>query len=292
MGEFGWQLLGMALLIGTLLGGYALWRRGPGHGASLTERRVALLLTATGAGGFWGALAWWANYPGAFSWPLPGLGARMLAAAGWSFALACLLILRRPFAAHLRLGAAILWVYLAPLTLAILALHLDRFDFGRPVTGAFFAIVVALLIGATWALWRLPAEAPLPPDRAAALPLMLIAGVAGGWALLLFLWPAGPVPAIWPWRGDALTTRLIASMFLSVAVGAALALRDRRRAGTVHAMTLAYGIGVVAAGFAHVMTAQPGERGYKEVSLPLSYMLVWGGLGLIALIALTRRRDA
>lgn len=290
MGERGWQVLGMALLIGTLWGGYALWRRGPGRAAPVAERWVALLLAATGAGGFWGAMAWWSNYPGAFSWPLPGLGARMLAAAGGSFALTCLLILWRPFPAHLRLGAAMLWVYLAPLTLAILTLHLTRFDFARPVTAVFFAIVVLLLTGSSLALLRLPAEAAQPPGRGDAAPLAAIAAIAGGWALLLFLWPDGPVPLIWPWPGDALTTRLIASMFLSVATGALLALRDGRRAVTAHAMALAYGIGVIAAGFAHVMTAQPGERGYTQISLPLSYMVVWGTLGLIATLALIRRR--
>lgn len=284
-----WQMVGMGLLLGSMALGQRLWRNRLDHIPDRPERLAAILLTATLAGGFWGALAWWPNYPFAFAWPLPPFAAKMLAAAGWSFALASALALWRPFPAHLRMVLAMLWVYLAPLTLAILTLHLARFDAGQPVTWAFFAIVTLLLAVASHALWRLPVPPP-PPVPKAPVSLWLIGLVAGIWGLALFFWPKGPSLVIWPWQGDPLTTRLIASMFLSVATAALLALRDSRLTDTALCTTFAYGAGVVLAGWVQSMASQPDpDRGYAGGAAPLSYLLVWGVLGLLAAASLVFR---
>ncbi len=284
-----WQLIGMALLFGTVWLGNLLWRQRVDHRPSTVETLAAIVLLGTLAGGFWGAFAWWQNLPFAFSWQLPGLAARMLAAAGWSFALASALALWRPYPAHLRLVLLMLWVYLAPLTLAILTQHLDRFDFAREVTVAFFVIVVFLLVASSFALLALPRNDPDPglrPNALSSWTLWLIGGVAGLWAVALFLKPDGPWLLIWPWPSDPLTTRLIASMFLTISVGAIAARPNHQLGRTVFWTTMAYASGVVIAGFAHVMTAEPSPMGYSVVALPKSYMIVWGALGTMAAVAL------
>ena len=290
-----WQIVGLVLLVGTVWIGFLGWRKRMDHKSSTVETLAAIVLLGALGGGFWGAFAWWQNLPYAFSWHLPGLAARMLAAAGWSFALASALALRHPYPSHLRLVLLMLWVYLAPLTLAILTLHLDRFDFTRNVTIGFFIIAVLLLVTSTIALLTLPRNDPvagIPPNSIASSALWLIGGVAGLWAVALFLKPDGPWPLIWPWPGDALTTRLIASMFLTISVGALAALPSQRLACTVFWATGVYGIGVVIAGFAHVMTTRPSPTGYAAVTLPKSYMVVWGALGIVAALALVASRHS
>jgi len=290
-----WQIVGIVLVIGTIWIGFRSWRQRIDHKPSRSETLAAIVLSATLAGGFWGAFAWWQNLSYAFPWPLPGLAAHMLAVAGWSFALASALALRCSYPTHLRLVHLMLWVYLAPLTLAILILHLDRFDFAREVTVTFFIIVVLLLVASTIALVTLPRSDPVagaPPGTIASWALRLIGGVAGLWAVVLFVKPDGPWPLIWPWPGDALTTRLIASMFLAISVGALAALPSQWLARTVFWTTVTYGAGVVIAGFAHVMTAKPSPMGYAVVTPPVSYMVVWGALGIVAALALVASQHA
>ena len=288
MQSLAWSIFGLVLLFGAIGIGFMIWQRRINHRPSRIETMAVLVLLSVLAGGFLGAFAWWPNYPDAFSWPLPGLAARMLAVAGWSFALAAAMALMRPNPKHLRLVLLMLWVYLGPLTVAILTLHLNRFDFSRPVVPTFFIIVVVLLVSSSIALLVLPRQDTVPdgsPNQLASSVLWIIAGVAGLWAVALFIKPDGPVPLIWSWPHDALTTRLIASMFLTIAVGAYAARLSQRLSQTVFLTTLAYGIGVIVAGFAHVMTAKPSPTGYVSVTLPKSYMVVWGALGFLAIIA-------
>ncbi|MCG6856800.1 MAG: hypothetical protein LJE67_01895 [Salaquimonas sp.] len=288
MSSFAWQVVGMVLLVGTVWAGYRFWRHGLAHEPSRAEVLAALVLLGTLAGGFWGAFAWWQNLAYAFSWSLPGLAARMLAAAGWSFALAAAFALGSSSIRHLRLVLLMLWVYLAPLTLAILTLHLERFDFTRDVTVAFFAIVVLLLVSSSIALFALPRNDPVSdalPRAPARLALWTIGAVAGCWAIALFVKPDGPSPLIWTWPRDALTTRLIASMFLATSVGAFAALPGRRLGRTVFWVTIAYALGIMVAGFAHAVWADP-VLVLKVEKLPASYMVVWGVLGAIAAMAL------
>lgn len=79
------------------------------------------------------------DHPSSFSWDLPPLASRMLAAAGWAFGVATLAALQRPVP-H-RTGLLMLATYLAPLLAAVLLFHLDPY---APITYAFFAIVLLL----------------------------------------------------------------------------------------------------------------------------------------------------
>ena len=103
MNDLLFQFLGLFLLLAVVGGGYGLLRhRHPGRltGAQLG---IWLLTVLTLAGGFIGAIPWWLDVAASFAWDLPPLASRLLAAAGWAFALACGLALRNPTGRHLRL---------------------------------------------------------------------------------------------------------------------------------------------------------------------------------------------
>ncbi len=103
MNDLLFQFLGLFLLLAVVGGGYGLLRhRHPGRltGAQLG---IWLLTVLTLAGGFIGAIPWWLDVAASFAWDLPPLASRLLAAAGWAFALACGLALRHPTGRHLRL---------------------------------------------------------------------------------------------------------------------------------------------------------------------------------------------
>jgi hypothetical protein len=158
------QVVGLALLLGGVALGYRRWVLPLEGSLDRGQRGVLLLLIVTLVGGFVGSPFWWIDEPRSFSWDLPPLAGRMLAAAGWSFVALCLAVLGRPTAGRLRLALVMLAVYLAPLALAIVIWHRDRFDPRAPITYAFFAIVAALLAPAFWFLARPPRPIPGYPD--------------------------------------------------------------------------------------------------------------------------------
>jgi hypothetical protein len=277
MTDLSWQILGLLLLIATTAAALALTRgRAP--------LWPALTLAATMGGGFWGAFAWWPDFPGGFAWDLPPLVARMMATAGWAFALVCGLILRDPTPARLRFALWLLLAYLVPLALAILALHLDRFDFDQPLAWGFFIIVTGLILLAGAGLRRLPRPAPGQPEPAGrlmliGLPCLLIGGY-------LFLIPQGgpdwgPLASFILWPDDALTTRLVAAMPLTVAAGALLASRDRALTPLTLCFTALYAVGVVVAGLWNLTAGRP---------LPLPYLAFWASMAGACLFLWTGRR--
>lgn len=219
------QLFGLALLMAGIAFGYWRWVRP--HEASLTAqgRGLLLLTILTLMGGFVGSPFWWADELRSFSWDTPPLASRMLATAGWSFVAVCYLALRRPSRQRLRLVILLLFVYLFPLTVAILFFHLDRFDFAAPITYAFFAIVVLMDIATGWYLLRQPAVLPgrlqdrEPAARIVKIWMLFAAALTGLWGLALFVTDSGPIAAIWVWSGDLLSSRLIGVMLLAIATG-------------------------------------------------------------------------
>ncbi|MBC7285905.1 hypothetical protein [Hoeflea sp.] len=280
MSGLGWMVLALALLLGVVMSGEWLLARPKNPRRNAAAERIVLL---TMAGGFLGAPFWWRGDPDAFAWMLPPLAGRMLAAAGWAFAIAGLLALLRPGAAQFRLIGVMLATYLGPLSLAIFLLHLDRFDPKLPVTWGFFAIVVPLLAGAVWLIRSHPEP---PPELAAPLAARWMAAsfaiAAGIWGAALFVWPAGPAPSVWLWPSDALTSRLIASMFLTIAAASWTARGSSPLLVTVMAGVLVYGVGVCLAASANLAAGKP---------LPQAYMAFWaiGGAGAAAiLLSLTR----
>lgn len=277
------QVVGLGLLLGGIGFGYWLAIRSYRGRLQPAQRAILLLALLTLLGGFIGAFAWWIDLPSSFAWDLPPLASRMLAAAGWAFALACLRALRTPTQRHLRLITLMLTIYLLPLALAIVAFHLDRFDPNAPITYAFFVIVGVMTVPALWYLVRpvgVVSEAAnsRPPTDLVKSWLLTVALICGSWGIALFVVAAGPSTLIWVWPQDLLASRLIAVMLLTIA-GAAFYSRDHDYLARTTLLTITlYGIGVVAAGLWNLTAGKP---------VPLAYVAFFGLLALLsALLAI------
>ncbi len=277
------QFLGLALLCGGIWLGYRAWIRPHLPALDWPGRGLLFLVLLTFMGGFIGSPFWWADEPRAFSWDLPPLAGRMLAAAGWAFAVGSLLVLRRPTRSRARLIVLLLAVYLAPLVAAIFAFHLNRFDFAAPITYMFFLIAASMTAASLRVLFRPPAFLPdSAPDLAPAPSpargwLALTALVTGLWGLALFAADNGPSALVWAWPGDLLSSRLIGVMLLAIAAGSAWGLRRAGTARLMLAVLLTYGIGLVLAGLWSLLPGKP---------VPLGYVVVFGvfGVGSAALL--------
>jgi hypothetical protein len=60
--------------------------------------------------------------------------------------------------------------------------------------------------------------------------LWLVATVAGLWGLAMLVYPQGPVRQIWVWPQDPLTSRLIATMLLTICAVALMAVQSAAQA--------------------------------------------------------------
>jgi hypothetical protein len=240
-----------------------------------------MVLTMMGA--LVGSPFWWADDERSFSWNTPPLASRMLAAAGWSFVVVSYLALRRPSHRRLRLVLILLFVYLFPLTIAILLLHLDRFDQSAPITYGFFAIVVLMDVATAWYLVRQPMilqDQPQdrePTGRIVRLWMLFVAGLLGLWGLALFLSNDGPIPVVWVWSYDMLSTRLIGVMLLAIASGLLYSFRHRDVARVMLATLVAYGVGLATASVWSLRDGSP---------LPTSYFVVFSLVSVISLLVL------
>lgn len=283
MRDFFFQLVGLFLLIMALGSGYWLLRRRYPVRLTTAQQGILLLTVLTLAGGFIGAFPWWLDVAYSFAWDLPPLASRLLAAAGWAFALACGLALRHPTQRHLRLIMVMLVIYLAPLAVAILLFHLDRFDPAAPITYAFFTVVGLILLPACWFCWRpvgLVAEhlaEQRTPKNVVQGWLGVVALSLGLWGVALFVTPQGPSPLIWLWPQDLLASRLIGVMLLILASAALYSLRSATLARTTLATMALYGVGGVAAGIWNMLAGKP---------IPLAYVSAFGLLGLGSLLLL------
>ena len=255
------QFLGLFLLVLGVGLGYRRWVQPRAGQLNRAQVSLLLLVILTLIGGLAGPLGWWLDRPASFAWDLPPLAARMLAAAGWSFALACWLALERPSLPRLRLIILMLFVYLAPLAVAIVLFHLGRFDWRAPITYAFFAIVALMTAVTIWHLLHPTGITPVVDDAP-------VTGMARGWlwgtavltavwGLALFITDAGPSPLIWVWPGDLLTSRLIAVMLWALAAAALYSQRSKEAMQVTLAALLVYGVGVVAANLWNVTAVKP-----------------------------------
>lgn len=255
------QILGLLLLIGGVGLGYRRWILPRVQELNGAQFSLLLLIILTLVGGFAGSFGWWLDVPASFSWDLPPLAARMLAAAGLSFAVACWLVLERPSFSRLRLIIIMLFVYLAPLAVVIILFHLGRFDWTAPITYAFFAIVISMTAVAIWQLWH-PVEIVREVDEVAVTGitrgwLWLAAVLTALWGLALFVTDEGPSALIWVWPGDLLTSRLIAVMLWTLAAAAVYSLYSKDTVRIVLAVMIVYGLGVVAANLWNIAAVKP-----------------------------------
>jgi hypothetical protein len=284
------NLLLNALALVILLAGMALgylrwiWPRQGTLGFQATG--LMLLLVTTFMGGLLGAPFWWLDLRPSFAWDLPPLASRMLAAAALSFAVVTFIALEQPRRRPVRLVLVLLVVYLAPLVAAALLWHLDRFDFTAPITYGFFAIAAGMTVSALWYGLRQPACAPdlaspARPSMPVVLWLVLVALVAGLWGLALFVTDNGPLPFIWAWPGDLLSSRLIGVMLLALSISALTALRDLSTARMVLWLALTYGTGLALASLWNVFAGRP---------VRLSYVLVFGLVAVGSAVLLWRER--
>lgn len=287
MPDLFYQILALLTLVGGVALGYRRWiapRR-----ATLTPLALGLLalLVLTFTGGLLGSPFWWLDAPQSFAWDLPPLAARMLAVAGWTFAVLCFLVLERPTTHRVRLALILLNVYLAPLVVAVLAFHLERFNFAAPITYGFFILAGGMTIIGLWYLFRPPVL--MPADSTSTQPvgwlmqgwLATVTVVLALWGLALFITDNGPSTLIWVWPGDLLTSRLIAVMLWAIAAGAAFALHRADTARLMLVVLTTYGLGVTAANGWSVLSGK---------TIQFSYLIAFGLMGLISALGLVAQR--
>ena len=276
-------VLGAVLLSGSLALGYFLWIRPVESKLDMNTRAVMLLVLLTLAGAFWGAVPWWLDKDDTFSWNLPPLASRMLGAAAIAFIPAGVFALTRPTPAKLRLQLVMLVVYLGPLVLAIVALHLDYFDFERPIVWAFFLLSGGMSLAALYFLLVHP-EMSLPEDASPATQppylrvwLVAVAALMVAWGLALFVTDDGGAKGVWVWPGDPLASRLIGAMLLTVASTAAYALVRPATTSMALAVIGTYGIAGAVANVWQDFLDKPVKEGY---------VVVLGAIGVVSSLVL------
>ncbi len=277
MNDIAIQLIGLLVFVAVIAGAYWRWVRP--HNINLETKGVLLLVIATMVGGLIGSTGWWFDVPQAFSWDLPPLASRMLAAAGWSFGAATFMTLQRPTASRLRLTLLMLAVYLIPLAIAIFLFHLDRFDWAAPITYAFFIIVMGLIIPALWYLVRRPTVIAennpiVPPAQAIRLWLIIVALLTALWGAALFITDSGSINLIWVWPGDLLTSRLIAVMLFTITTAALYSLNNTDVTRVTLVVMIVYGFGAALANLWNATAAKPVQ--------PL-YLAAFGAMAIISL---------
>ena len=280
-------VLGAVLLLGSLAFGYVVWIRPHESRLDLNTKAVMLLVLLTLAGAFWGAVPWWQDEnEKTFSWDLPPLASRMLGAAAIAFVPAGVIALARPTPSNLRLQLVMLVVYLAPLVLAIAALHLDYFDFSRPIVWAFFGISGGMSLAALYFLFVSPelslAEDASPATQSPYLRVWLVAVAAlmVVWGLALFITDDGGQKDIWVWPGDALASKLIGVMLLTIAASCIYALLRPGATFMALVLTAVYGIAGALANYWQTFLDKPTKDGY---------IVVLGIIGLVSLALLAAR---
>ena len=260
------QILGLLFLILGVGWGYRRWVRP--HQVDNRQRSLLVLIILTLIGGFVGSFGWWLDVPASFAWDLPPLAARMLAAAGWSFAVACWLVLERPSIPRLHLIILMLFIYLAPLAIAIVLFHLDRFDWTAPISYAFFVLVVPMTAVTIYHLFHPTSIIEVTDSPVTGWTRGWLWGTAvftALWGLALFITDDGGSALIWVWPGDLLTSRLIAVMLWTVAGTAVYALRSQESLPVALALATAYGVGVVVANLWNIAVFKPFYAGFFAI---------------------------
>jgi hypothetical protein len=279
-----WFAIAVVLLLGCLAAG---WRRWGERDLGLTgEGSLAkFVIISTTVGGLLGAPFWWLDLPASFAWDLPPVASRMLAAAAFAFGLAGLVVLERPRETLTRLYLALIAVYLVPLAIAVVALHLDRLNFLAPVTYGFFAVVIVLSAGSLMLLSRRAGNvAPVLPRAPVRLWLLVAGSALMVWGIALFAAPATSYPLIFNWAKDPLSSRLIAAMLVTVGAAFLLSRRDAARSTLALVFAGAYGVGVSGACLANAAAGLPVPPLYSSAFVLIAVVSLF-------LLATTGSRD-
>jgi hypothetical protein len=286
MADVALQAVGLFALLGGLYFGYRRWIKPHSAHLDWQGRGLLLLVILTLMGGFLGAPSWWLDDSRSFSWDTPPLASRMLASAAWSFFVVCLFALNHPSFRRIRLVLLLLLVYLAPLAIAIVLFHLDRFDASEPITYAFFVIVGVMVLSTLWYLRRQPIIIDStdadnqPAEPIARFGLLAIGALPAIWGLALFMTDSGGLDFIWVWRGDLLSSRLIAVMLLAIAAGSFYSMSYKDTARPMLAMITTYGIGLTAASL---------WNGFSDKPIQPSYAIVFGLMAIVSLYLFRRQ---
>ena len=279
------QIFGLVLLAIGIGFGYWRWIRPHEDALDFQGKGLLLLVILMVMGGFIGSPFWWMDEARSFSWDLPLLASRMLAAAGWSFVVIGVLVLEHPTYRRLRLVLLLLFVYLVPLAIAAPLFHLDRFDWTAPIVYAFFGIVAFMVVATIWYLLRQTRIFPdqlediKRPGTGVSAWLLFVAIVMTLWGLALIVTDNGPSTLIWVWPGDLLTSRLIGVMLLTIAAGAIYSLPARGTVRPMLAMILTYGLGLSLASLSIALLGKP---------VKVSYAIVFGIIFLVSSFFLLR----
>jgi hypothetical protein len=270
------QVAGLLLLCGLVFGGWLRWINPYEATLDTQQKGLLVLVILTIAGGAGGGVFWWMVSPISFSWQLPPLAFRMLGAAGFAFAITGLHVMHRRRASLIRDYIILLAVYLVPLVGAILLFHLDRFNWHAPITYAFFIVAGGMAAAAVWfiACRTMPPfdESPNPvPSTLVRSYLFLVMVIFGAWGLTLFIFPSGRLPQIWVWPQDALTTRLIATMLLTIGTAGLLGRSNTEAVKMSACMFVVYGFGVMFACSANASMGRP---------IPFTYLVAFALLAL------------
>jgi hypothetical protein len=285
------DIVAASSLLAAVRGGWVRWVKPYETMLDARQKGLMALAILTIAGGAIGSPFWWLAMPAGFSWQLPPLASRMLGAAGLAFATTGLYVMHRRRASLIRAYIELLAVYLAPLVCAILLFHLDRFDWRAPITYGFFIVSGGMAASAVWHLARRTDLPPFADERRPTSPavftrlyLLLVAVIFGVWGLTLFLFPNGILNGfanglaaqIWVWPQDALTTRLIAVMLLTISTAGILSLRNGAAVTMSCWMFAVYGSGVTVACVVNAIMGKPVPSTYAAAfallaltSLPL-----------------------
>jgi hypothetical protein len=135
-----------------------------------------------------------------------------------------LLVVRRWTLARLVVPMDLLFM---SVVLAVSLAYVDRFEWERPVTWAWFLIFVSVPVYTAYLLWRFrgagPGSAQAPPESVR-LALIAAAVPLAGYGIGLLAAP-GTLTGFWPWSIDGFHGRVYSAIFVTLGLAAALAAR-------------------------------------------------------------------
>ena len=267
-----------ALVLATAVAGAARWRRQAADDPSLNSIVGGTVLVLTTVVSLVAAPFWWLDLEGSFPWDLPPAASRLFAVAALAFGAAGVLAIERPTPRRTRLYLTMVAAYLCPLFVASI-FHSAVFDLTRVSTWLFFLVTGFLSLSAALELLRVytvhPGLAATRLETAVIQLWLVMIGLAmAGWSLALFLAPDTLYPAVFLWPDDALTSRAIGAMLLSIGVAALLAMQDAASSRMALLFAGVYGAGTICAfSLTKSFAFNP----------PLLYLIGIGGMGLVSL---------